>query len=71
MITISSEEYSRLLQNEIKIMKFKEQCQTKASEIKKLQDQVAYFKRQTMIKNSCGDTDDSQVPPKADVCDGL
>lgn len=68
-ITISSDEYSRLLQNEVKLIKFTELCQTKASEIKRLQDQLAYFKRQAMRKNSCGDTGDPQVPPKSDVWD--
>lgn len=70
MISITSTEYGRLLQNEVKMIKFKELCQNKAGEVKRLQDLVAYYKRQAMNKTSHGD-DDSQVQPKADVGNGL
>lgn len=45
MISISCEEYSRLLKSNVQLIKYKELCQTKSSEIKRLQDQVGYFKK--------------------------
>lgn len=44
-ITISNEEYLRLLNNEIQLTKYKGICQKKSSEIKRLQDQLSYYKK--------------------------
>lgn len=67
MITITSDEYSRLLQNEVKLIKFETLCQKKAVEVKRLQDQVAHYKRQAMKNASNVEIIDSETPPKADV----
>lgn len=69
-ITISSAEYSRLLHNEIQLIKHKEQlekckgiCQNKSSEIKRLQDQVTYYKRQAYKRT----VDEQHNPNKPDL----
>lgn len=49
-IVISRTEYARLLRAEVQGMRFKESCQNKASEIKKLQMQVAYYKKQVLSR---------------------
>lgn len=48
-MTIFAEEYARLLKQEIQMIKYKEACQEKSAEIKKLQDQLSYFKKQVLI----------------------
>lgn len=48
-VTIFAEEYARFLKQEIQMIKYKEACQEKAAEIKKLQDQLGYFKKQVLI----------------------
>ena len=45
-------EYARLLRNEVQLVRFKESCNSKANEIKKLQTQLAYFKRQAMKRSA-------------------
>lgn len=72
-IMISSAEYSRLLQNEIQLIKHKEQlnkykglCQNKSSEIKRLQDKVIYYKRQA-YKHSSEDQNNPETPLVNDV----
>lgn len=59
-------EYSRLLNNEIQLMKIESQlckykglCQNKSAEIKRLQDQVTYYKRQAYKHSS---SDESKNP---------
>lgn len=49
-IVISRTEYMRLLKAEVQGIRFKESCQNKASEIKKLQMQVAYYKKQVLSR---------------------
>lgn len=41
--------YNRYLQQEMQLNKYKLICEKKAKEIKRLQDQVAYYKRQANI----------------------
>lgn len=47
-MVISAEEYSRLLKQEIQLIKYKESCQQKSVEVKRLQDQVIYLKKQVL-----------------------
>lgn len=60
-ITIGSDEYTRLLKQEIQLIKYKETCQAKAVEVKRLQTQLAYFKKQISMlrKNQKDEHDDS------------
>lgn len=48
-MTIFVEEYDRFLKQEIQLIKFKESCHKKSAELKKLHDQLAYFKKQVLI----------------------
>lgn len=51
-ITISCTEYARLLQNDVQLLKYKETCNSKAAEIKKLQTQVLYYRKQSNKKRT-------------------
>lgn len=46
MITITREEYARLLRIEVQLMKYKELCEKKTKQLKELQSQVAHYKKQ-------------------------
>lgn len=48
-VTIFAEEYARLLKQEIQLIKYKESCQTKSAEVKRLQDQLAYYRKQVLL----------------------
>lgn len=64
-ILISSEEYAHFLKQSVQLIKFKELNQNKALEIKRLQTQVAYYKKQnTMLRKPEGDDDatDNKIP---------
>lgn len=61
-IIISCTEYSRLLHSDVKLIKYKEICIDRAKEIKILRTQLAYYKKQAMIRNS-------EVPRKDEVDD--
>lgn len=52
MITISSTEYFRLINNDVQLIKYKTICTNKANEIKILRTQLAYFKKQAMKRKS-------------------
>lgn len=51
-INISCTEYARLLHNDVQLMKYKETCNSKSNEIRKLHVQLSYYKRQAMKRNS-------------------
>lgn len=51
-ITISCTEYARLLHNDVQLLKCKETCNSKAAEIKKLQTQVLYYRKQANKKRT-------------------
>lgn len=51
-IMISSEKLARLLRNEVQLIKVKEICRDKSNEIKKLQTQLAYYKKQAAKRNN-------------------
>ena len=63
-ITISSEEYARLLKNEVQLVKYKGLVQNKSSEIKRLQDLLNYYKRKAnrQCDNKPDEKDDTQKP---------
>lgn len=48
-MNIFVEDYDRFLKQEIQLIKFKESCQKKSAELKRLHDQLAYFKKQVLI----------------------
>lgn len=52
MVTIHADEYARLLKQEIQLIKYKESCTTKAAEVKRLQDQLAHFKKHVAMLRS-------------------
>lgn len=51
-IMISPEKLARLLRNEVQLIKMKELCRDKSNEIKKLQTQLAYYKKQAAKRNN-------------------
>lgn len=60
-VLISSEEYVRFLKYEVQLMKYKEICTSKATELKRLHDQLAYYKKQNQIlRNAKDDAENSE-----------
>lgn len=51
-ITISCTEYSRLLHDNVQMMKFKEACKAKSNEVKSLQSQLMYYKKRAVQRNN-------------------
>lgn len=49
---VKPEEYARLLKQEIQLIKLKETCQKKSTELKRLQNQNAYLQKQLFIARS-------------------
>lgn len=57
-ITISCAEYSRLLHNDVQMMKYKEKINAKSNEIKTLRTQLAYFKARALKRTAENPQDD-------------
>lgn len=59
---MKQEEYARLLKQEIQLIKLKETCQKKSTELKRLQNQNAYLQKQLYIarKNKKKEDDPEQ-----------
>lgn len=64
-VTILAEDYARFLKQEIQLMKCKELCQNKTAELKRLQTQLSYFKKQVLIlrKNQKNNEDSENKKP--------
>lgn len=52
---ISCKEYTRLLNENVQMKKFKEESKSKSSKIKLLKTQLAYYKRQVTKRNGGAD----------------
>lgn len=61
MVIVFTDEYARLLKQEVQLIQYKESCNAKALELKRLQDQLSYFKKQiSMLRNKqMNDQDDA------------
>lgn len=51
MVSITPEEYRRLLYQEIQLIRYKEISARKSAEIKRLRDLVAYYRGRTLKNN--------------------
>lgn len=63
-ILISSDDYARFLKQEIQLTRCDEIIRAKAAEIKRLQNQVLYYKKQSsqLRKNLEDDSIDNKIP---------
>lgn len=63
-ILISPNDYARFLKQEIQLTRYDEIIRTKAAEIKRLQSQVSYYKKQSshLRKNLEEDSIDNKIP---------
>lgn len=66
-VTITSEEYNRLLQNEVQLQKYKMLCQKKTLELKRVHDQLSQYKRQALKRSGQVDEQDSSIPDLPDT----
>lgn len=62
MVEISAGEYKRLLDQEIQLMKYKDMCTKKAVENKRLQDKLAYYKKQYKKSEDADEPNELEEP---------
>lgn len=71
IVGISSDKLKGLLHDQVQLIKYKEINQHKSAEIKRLQDQVSYYKKQTYKRTKVGcahcSKNDTETPNLANV----
>lgn len=55
-------EYNRLLQNEVQLKKYKELCEKKAAELKRVHSQLFHYKKQALKGSGQSDEQESSIP---------
>lgn len=65
-ITISTDEYKRLQQNEVQLQKYKVLCEKKAKELKRVNTQLSYYRKQANKRSGQMDNEDSSLPGEPD-----